>query len=326
MKKILLLTLSFFIIFSINLKELHAQAGRGKARIGGVVKDIDGKPISNAKIIAVFLKETSKNKLDTFSDEKGKWSIIGMGSGQWKFIISKEGFISVEVIRDIKQLSINKPVVTTLKKITKEEIMSDEQKSFLKQIKAADYLLNQKKYNEALEIYLVLYKENPKIHKLLYNIGNCYKFLNDYDNAKKYFNLLLNKMGKPENNNKVEKGYIDTLLALGDVYIRSNDYDNAKKQFEEANKLKPDDATLLYNLAEIYFNNMKTTEAINYYKKALSAKPDWHDIYIKLGYSYLNLADYVKSRENFKKFLKLEPKSKKAPVIKQVLESIKNLK
>ncbi len=321
-KKINLLIFSVIVLTLLISSSLFSQAGRGKGRIYGIVKDKEGKPIEGAKITATYLKSTIVKRIVT-SDKKGKWSIIGMGSGNWSFLIEAKGYKPVEVVRNIKQLSLNKPILVNLEKSEAAKIEKGN-KEFVAKIQEADSLLKEKKYEEALKIYLELYKNNPQIDTLLYNIGNCYKFSGDYDNALKYFNELLQKEEKKEKKN--EKVYIETLIAIGDTYLKQNKFEDAKVYFEKAFRMKPKDEILAYDLAEIYFNNIKMKEAISYYKKALEIKPEWHELYIKIGYAYINLGNYKMAKEYLNKYLKLEPNSQQAATIKQVLKSLENVK
>ncbi|MCP5048341.1 MAG: tetratricopeptide repeat protein, partial [bacterium] len=89
--------------------------------------------------------------------------------------------------------------------------------------------------------------------------------------------------------------------------------------------LNPKDHILAYNVGEIFFSNNKTEEAIRYFNQAATIKPDWGQPHLKIGYAYLNSADYKNAIAAFKKFLELDPQSKEAPAIKDVIKSLKDL-
>ncbi|UCE42191.1 MAG: carboxypeptidase regulatory-like domain-containing protein, partial [Candidatus Aminicenantes bacterium] len=78
--------LGFFcilIFMLVSVQYAAAQAGRGKARLTGTVIDEEGNPISSAKISLDLLGRETTSR-ETSTNNKGEWSFMGLGSGNWR--------------------------------------------------------------------------------------------------------------------------------------------------------------------------------------------------------------------------------------------------
>src|SRR5690349_17396658 len=64
-----------------------AQTGR----VGGIVKDEAGQPIKGATVTAEN-PNTSPSSFTATTDDKGRFSIIGLRPGRWKFTVQAPGF------------------------------------------------------------------------------------------------------------------------------------------------------------------------------------------------------------------------------------------
>src|SRR3954451_13634572 len=83
---------------------LAGAAAAQTGRVGGVVKDEAGTPIKGATITAEN-PAASPSSFTATTDDKGRFSIIGLKSGQWSFSAQASGYgpesvkLSVSTIR-----------------------------------------------------------------------------------------------------------------------------------------------------------------------------------------------------------------------------------
>ena len=91
------------------------QAGRGIARMGGVVIDKDGKPVPGAKVTAVF-DQSGGSTFETTTDKKGEWVFMGIGTGNWLLTATAKGYLPVTVPTYARQLDKNPKVTIKLEK------------------------------------------------------------------------------------------------------------------------------------------------------------------------------------------------------------------
>ena len=314
--KLSLIILASFLFVNYAI----AQAGRGRARIGGVIEDEDGNSIKSAKI-AIHLLENEKVKRETTTDKKGKWSIIGLGTGDWRVTASADGYYAVYVDIYVRQLEKMPKITLTLKKIEQSDKPTIEDEATLNLIEKANQLYEERKYDEALVSYEQFLEKNPDAYQVHLSIGNCYREKEELDKAIEEYNRVLERAKNDDLMGK--KMAAKALAGIGECYMRKEDFEEAKNFFKQSIENYPENEILAYNVGEIYFSNQKIDEAIHYFELAIQIKPEWSDPYLKLGYVYLNKADNAKAIENFEKFLELEPHSERSLSVKNIIDYLK---
>src|SRR5213596_2124019 len=130
-----------------------AQTGR----VGGTVKDDTGQPIKGATITAEN-PNASPSSFTATTDDKGRFSIIGLKSGQWTFTAQAPGFgpetgrLAIQTIG-----SPNPPLTFTLKKggasAPAGALGGVAAKDLQAELAAADALYNGQKWDEAIAAY-----------------------------------------------------------------------------------------------------------------------------------------------------------------------------
>jgi len=289
---------------------LWAQEGRGRGRMRGTVKDTEGNPIAGARILADSTE--FELKLETETDQAGRWSIMGMDYARWRFTASKEGYLPMYTNLQVSTVRRNPPIDFVLKKATASDILAG--KAGLRELLIqAEQIFKEGKYVEALESYQKVLAGNPDLYQLHYNIGNCYMEQGEYEKAIAEYNLYLEQ----------EPDTPSVLSKLGEIYVRKGDFDQGVVYFQKVIELNPEDPTTYYNIAEIYFDSGEVEKAIENYQKALQVNPDWSQGHLKLGYAYLNQGDNDNALLHFEKFLELEPDSPDAALIKELIARIK---
>jgi tetratricopeptide (TPR) repeat protein len=298
---------------------LYSQAGQGRGRLNGKVVDQNGAPIVNAAISLSF--ENSGKKLETTTNPKGEWALIGLGTGRCNIIVLADGYLPADQQVTVSQLNRNPPVNFTLVlDLEKKARVKDEAAAGL--LEQGNNLFNERKYTEALAVFNQFAVDNPTIYHIYLNIGDCYREMQDYQNAVLQYQTAIDKALVAADAVIQAKGQ----ASIGETYLRQNDLKTSQEYFKKSLELNPKDEVLAYNVAEIYFNNQKVDDAITYYVLATQIKPDWGTPFLKLGYAYLNKADYAKAIESFSQFLQVEPNSDQAPVAQAVIDSLKNMK
>ena len=318
--KLSLITLISFLFVSYTF----SQAGRGKARIAGVVLDEEGNPIKSAKIVIEFL-ESSSVKQETTTNKKGEWAFLGLGTGMLRVTASADGYIPTYVEIYVRQLLQKNPKITlTLKKIEESDntIMKDEASFNL--FEEANLLFADKKYDEALALLEQFLEQNPIVYQAHLSIGDCYREKGELDKAIEEYNRALEKAQKDKEMGK--ETVAKALAALGEIYLRKDDFEKAQNYFKQSIETYPENEILAYNVGEIYFSNQKIDEAIHYFELSTQIRPDYSPSYLKLGYVYLNKGDYEKAKLNFNKFLELDPESSEAPAVKNIVDYLEKTK
>jgi tetratricopeptide (TPR) repeat protein len=322
MERIKLLKASVAILVLLVITQYGlSQVGRGEGRITGKIQSEDGRPLQKAAVKAISLVHQAV-VLETRSDEKGEWVILGLGTGTWRVEASAEGYYAASQDVNVKQLERNPEINIALKKLEQTDLPTIQDTSSFVLFEQGNLLFSEKKYDEAISSYRQFLQANPKAYQIHFNIGNACKEQGELEKAREEYELVMagikGESGDMSGNELAAK----TLAALGETYLKENNIEEAQKYFKNSIEIFPKDESLAYNVGEIYFSKGRIDEAISYFEVASRIKPDWGKPYIKLGYAYLNKGDLGKAKEHLAKFLELEPESPEATSVKKIIDFI----
>src|SRR5262245_30033560 len=100
---------------------LVAGAGPAPAqisgRVSGTIKDEAGQPIKGATVTADFLSSTDLPAGTAPTDDKGRFSMVGLRFGEWEFKFSAPGFMPQRVTSNIRVVGVNPPITMTLARV-----------------------------------------------------------------------------------------------------------------------------------------------------------------------------------------------------------------
>jgi len=295
------------------------QAGRGTARMAGVVLDPAGNPVAGAKLTVVYT-QSGGTTFEAVTDKKGEWVVMGVGTGNWDVTVEAKGWIPVTQRIYTAQLSKNpKYTIRLEKKAEGTGIVQDE--ATFQMLEEGNAFFKEGKFDTALLMYEDFLAKNPGAYQVLLNIGDCYREKAEYDKAIESYNKLIEQAGKDTvmGKNMGAKG----LAAIGLCYLKQDKLVEAQDYFKRSIEMAPQDEILPFNVAEIYFSNSQIDDAIKYFEMAIQIKPDWPDPYLRVAYAYLNKGDSAKAAENLEKFIKLEPETERTAQAQSILGAIK---
>ena len=198
----------------------------------------------------------------------------------------------------------------------------------------ANKLLAEKKYEEALKIYLSLATIYEK-GEYLYECVLIYYMLGKYEESLDYCEKLLDypryefdalilqgkclvKLSRRREAIEAfekaveirEEGEI--YYNIGVCYYEENNLDSAIKYYEKSIELLPDFVSSYINLAVCYSRKFRVEEGMKYAKKAIEINPHMYEPYATLGSCYRELGQYEDAVENYKKCLELDDENYEA--------------
>ena len=139
-------------------------------------------------------------------------------------------------------------------------------------------------------------------NKFLFDVANFYKNAKEYDQAIKYYSIILNSL---EENSNLRA---DILYRRGGTFERLKDYANADKDLLKSLEANPDDAYVLNYLAYSWLErDHKINEAMEMLKKAYSQEKDDPYIIDSIGWAYYLINDYVKAEKFLKRAVEMMP-------------------
>jgi Tfp pilus assembly protein PilF len=287
-----------------------AQIGR----VGGVVKDEGGQPLKGATVTA-----DNQNIAQSFTattDDKGRFTMIGLRAGTWRFIAQAPGFTPGAGETPIRMGAPNPPITFVLKKtgnanfgplggITNKELQSE--------LAAADVLFKQARWDDAIAAYRAILEKAPALGVINLQIGAAYRNKKDYAAALTAYDSLLKT---DPANQKAAVGVAMTNLERGDSK-------GAEDSLLRAAQIAGAGREIFYNLGDVTLARNDADEAARWYEKASAADPSWGKPLYKLGLLAANKGDTTSASKLMDQVIAVDPTSPEATLAKTSLESFK---
>ncbi|MBF0224212.1 MAG: tetratricopeptide repeat protein [Desulfobacterales bacterium] len=140
------------------------------------------------------------------------------------------------------------------------------------------------------------------------NIGKIYALLKDYDEARAYLKLIIEKF-------KSYPGMSEVLYEQGKIYLYKNDNDNAITIFKNIISLYPEEPIIIdakVELARAMYKKNNFNEALKLLSEVLKKEPNRAykspDFLVLIGNSFYQTENYEKAREYLTNAYNLFPK------------------
>jgi hypothetical protein len=274
-----------------------AQTGR----IGGTVKDEGGQPIKGATVTAEN-PNASPSSFTATTDDRGRFSIIGLRSGGWTFTAQAPGFAPESGRMNVQTIgSPNPPLTFTLKKgasAPASALGGMAAKDLQAEIAAADQLYNSQKWDDAIAAYKAIMTKTPALSVI---------------NLQAAYNELLKA---DPNNDKAKVGIGMTNLEKGDLAA-------AEETLQRAAEGPSPTREVFYNLGEVKFAKGQADEAAKWYQKAADMDASWGKPLFKLALVQLNKGDKDGTIRAMEKVVAVDPTSPEAAQARAVIEQLK---
>ena len=291
-----------------------AQTGR----VGGTVKDEAGQPVNRATVTAEN-PNSSPSSFTATTDDKGRFSIIGLKTGQWTFTALAPGFGPESGRMNVATIGApNPPLTFTLKKAAANASAGGAlgglaAKDLQADLAAADLLYNAQKWDEAVAAYRTIMAKAPSLSVINLQIAAAYRNKKDFDAAIAAYNDLLKT---DPNSDKAKIGIGMTNLEKGDLKAAEETLSKA------AEGLSPT-CEVYYNLGEVKFAKGEPDEAAKWYQKAVDTDPTWGKPMLKLAFVAVSKGDNDGAIKLAEKLIAADPVAPEATTAKALIQQIK---
>jgi Tfp pilus assembly protein PilF len=295
------------------LLALATGAGAQTGRVGGLVRDENGQPIKGATVTAD--NENIGQSFTASTDEKGRFTMIGLRAGNWRFIAQAPGFSPDGGTAPIRMGTPNPPLTFSLKKtgnanfgvlggIAAKDLQAD--------LTAADALFNQRKYDESIAAYRSIAGKAPALSVVNLQIAAAYRNKKDYDAAIAAYNDLL----------KIDPANQKARVGIGETELERGNAQAAERALQGAADGPGAGRDVYYTLAELKRTRGETDEAARWYEKAAAADPSWGKPLYKLAQNAMNKGDAAAARRLLDRVVAVDPQSPEAADAKTALASL----
>ena len=296
---------------------LMAFAGSATAqngRVEGTVKDEAGQPIRGATVTAECLDVNIAN-VTAISDDKGRFSMVGLRFGEWMFWALAPGFKGQSTNMNVRTGGVNRPLTFALEKtfVPPSVLGTLEPKDLQAALAAADLLYNTQRWDEAIAAYRAILARAPSLSVINLQIAAAFRNKKEFNSAIGAYTDLLKA---DPNNDKAKVGIAMTNLEKGDLEM-------AERTLEGAAQAPGATREVFYDLGEVKLARSNIDEAIKAYERAAQADPTWGKPPFALGRIAANKGDRDAARKYFQTVLDIDPVSPEAVQATTLLQQLK---
>lgn len=311
-------TLFSATIVALVISALPAAAQTG--RIGGTVKDTNGEPIKGATVTAEN-PSASPSSFTATTDDRGRYSMIGLRAGQWKLTASGPGFSPSTGNVNVRTIGGAMPPVDFALApgapggggAMGGALAGVDTKELEGELAKAEALVNAKDYDGAIALYEGMVTKVPALTSLHLQIGSLYRAKKEPAKAIEVYKRI--PLGDP-NTDKAQ-------IEIGMTQLEMNDFAAAEATLAAVAQTTSANKEVFYNLGEVKFAKGETDEAVTYYQRAADIDPNWGKPLFKLGLAKLQKGDTAGTLELMEKLISVDPNSAEAVQAKGLIEQLK---
>ena len=292
-------------IFLFAVCSLTADV-RGK--IEGFVIDKEKNPLARVEVSIISLK-SSAQQYNVRTNEKGKFTQIGIWPGFYQINLKKEGFQTLTTEERVGIAESTK-LQFTLQSVEKavEKTLSQADKHFVK----GNKLYGEKKYEEAADAFEKAIKLNPENWGYFFNLGLAFKNIKNQEKAQISFLKALEL--NPES--------YGCNVEMGEALAKVGKHKEAKPYYQKAADKNPEEPDVFYNFGVVLINLGESAEALKAFEKAVQLNEDYPDALYQLGTLYVGQNRTEDAIRSFKRFLTLAPEHSKAHLARMLLDHL----
>ncbi len=311
MKRVRLLTV-FLAITLLAASASFAQSWAGRGRLQGTVQGPDGKPLVGAKVTLMKDGVEGEGPAPLETNKKGKWSILGLGGGNWTAVIEYDGLIPGEGSVRVSEFGSGPSINVTLREIPKEVLEQAEAESGVGRVDEGNRLLEEGKYAEARAAYQeAIEKLDESNHPaLLRGIARTYFQEGDVDQA----------VATLEKNLELVPDDTDSLRLIINLLVAADREADAQVFMARLPEGSTVDSNTLLNIGIKAYNDNDIPGALETFDRVVAENPELADAYYFRGLCHMNNGSNAEAKADFDKLLEIAPDHGKADEVKQFAE------
>jgi tetratricopeptide (TPR) repeat protein len=283
------------------------------ARVSGMVRDLNGRPLRGALVTV----DAGAGAVTAATDEDGRFSVIGMRSGVWKFEAEAPGYLAETGEVRVRALGLSNPPLTiALRRSGMNNtgpLAGLPARDLQQQLSAADALFDQQKWTEAVAAYRAVLARAPSLTAINLQIASAHRNRQDHAAAIETYRALL--ASDPAND--------DALAGIAATHLERGDAQAAEQVLREAATNPEARRQVPFGLAELLTSQGRQAEAVEWYEKAAAVDPFWGRPRYKLGELALAQGNSADAARYLDEVIAVDPASPEATLAAAALEQLK---
>lgn len=293
-----------------------AQEWAGRGRLQGKVTGPGGEPIAEARVALRQGDATGPGPEVILTNDKGRWSYLGLGNGQWTVTVEADGYVPREGSFAVTEYGSNPSVNIELRPLTEEMTAASEPNPALAAIEAGNAHLEAGRPAEARAAYeSALATLEPESHPpVLRGVARAYYEEGDKDAAIATLEKAL----------AIDPADEDTLRLVINLLVAADREAEAEAymaRLPEGAEVEPE--TLL-NVGIKAFNEGDLEAALASFDRVVVQNPELAEAYYYRGLAHLNSTHHPQALADFERFLSLDPDHARAEEARQFVEYLQS--
>jgi thioredoxin-like negative regulator of GroEL len=260
------------VAFVAALVGFAVPAAAQTGRVGGTVKDDKGQPIKGATVLAEN-PNASPSSFTATTDDKGRFSIIGLRSGQWKLTASAPGFQPYSGTVPIRTIGAPNPPVDFSLLPGAAAGAPGLPKEIVAEVEAAEAKFQAKDYDAAIAAYTAILTKVPKLTRINVAIARSHRAKKDYKTAAEWYQKSID----------AESGDNSGRIELAMMQMEQGQLDAAREGLLAAADNVGATREVFYSLGEIERARDKADDAAKWYQRAADADANWAKPHVGLA-------------------------------------------
>ena len=284
-----------------------------QSMVRGTVVDGQGQPVEGA---TVTIQATEGiRSAETTTNENGEFMQIGLSSGAYNVIVTKDDLKQVLPARVTQSAPVELEFqLTPTSGLTEEQIKANQEMQAL--AAGAIEALGAGRNDEAIQLFGEILVKAPECSDCQYNLGVAYSNAERYDEAEAAFQQAI------------------AIAPTGAAYTGLANLYNAQQRFDLAQEASAKAAELsaaggggvnaeaLYNQGVILWNAGNFADAKEQFEQAVQADSSMAMAHYQLGMANLNLGQIPEARQAFEAYLEVDPDGPKSGEVRVFVEQL----
>ena len=309
-----------FLVIMLAAGVLASTAlAQGAGMLRGTVMDDKGNPFEGATLI-LENPAASPPRLEQMTDDRGRFTMLGMVSGSWTLTVEAEGYHPHSTTVTLRQ-GENPPFRVALARIKhplelalgEAALEGLDPEALEAEFTAAEEAMNNQQWEQAITRYRSVLSKLPMMTNLNIQIGGALRQLGQYEEAIAAFEAAAAGDSDLE---------ADVGTEIASIRMAMGDFDAAGDAL--AAVASGDGATreVLYNLGELEFAKGEVDMAADWYEKAAAVDPNWGKPLFKLALVALNKGDIETAKQFFSQVIEKDPSSEEGAQARATLDAL----
>ena len=293
---------------------LAGVAAAQPGRITGIVRAEGGQPLKGVTITAD--NRSIGQSFTATTDEKGRFGMIGLRAGDWRFIAQAPGYAPEGGMVTVRAGGANPGLTFELKHsgvaffgalggIVGKDLQAD--------LAAADALYARQQWDDAIAAYRAILAKVPVITNLHLQIAAAYRHKRDYASALAAYGELL----------KAEPGNNPAKVEMARTYLERGDTRAAQATLTAAASQPDASREVFYALGDVTLAANDAEAASAWFEKASIADPFWAKPLLRLGEAAAKKGDAAGAARLLERAVTVDPTAPEAAAAQAALDSLK---